>query len=141
MINRETDYAVRAVMGLSQKDYASASELAAAMDIPYRFLRTVVRKLVAAKLVRSRRGKGGGLSLARPARRISLLDVLRAMAPLCLMMNRCLASRAFCRRSGHCAVHARLAILQRQLDARLKSIHFGRLAEASRPWPKRRGKT
>lgn len=140
MITRETDYAVRAVLGLSQKGSASAAELAEGLDIPYRFLRTVIRKLVAKRLVRSRRGKGGGVTLARPARRISLRDVIRAMTPSSLVMNRCLISPSVCGRRPHCAVHAQLRVLQRQLDARLHRVRFDRLAAASRPWPRPRSR-
>ena len=57
----------------------SASELAAETGLPVPTVQKLVSKLVGAGLLRSVRGAGGGLQLARPAAAISLADIVEAV--------------------------------------------------------------
>lgn len=45
--------------------------------MPRAFLRGILQKLTAAGILHSAKGKGGGFLLARPSRRIHLIDALR----------------------------------------------------------------
>ena len=57
----------------------SAAELAAEVGLPVPTVQKLVSKLSAAGLLRSVRGAGGGLQLARPAAAISLADIVEAV--------------------------------------------------------------
>ena len=57
----------------------SASELAAETGLPVPTVQKLVSKLTAAGLLRSVRGAGGGLQLARPAAAITLADIVEAV--------------------------------------------------------------
>ena len=57
----------------------SASDLAAETRLPAPTVQKLVSKLVGAGLLRSVRGAGGGLQLARPAAAISLADIVEAV--------------------------------------------------------------
>ncbi|MCR2832321.1 SUF system Fe-S cluster assembly regulator [Parerythrobacter lacustris] len=57
----------------------SAGELAAETGLPAPTVQKVVSKLTAAGLLRSTRGAGGGLQLARPAAAITLADIVEAV--------------------------------------------------------------
>lgn len=57
----------------------SAAELAAETNLPVPTVQKLVSKLSAAGLLRSVRGAGGGLQLARPAAAISLADIVEAV--------------------------------------------------------------
>lgn len=57
----------------------SAAELAAETGLPAPTVQKLVSKLTAAGLLRSVRGVGGGLQLARPAAAITLADVVEAV--------------------------------------------------------------
>jgi Rrf2 family iron-sulfur cluster assembly transcriptional regulator len=133
LITRETDYALRAMLYLAKQGEQSGSistaELSEEMDIPYRFLRKIVSKLVSAELVLSRRGKGGGLSLARLPKAISLYDVVKAVDPDSIVLNRCLADNDCCNRSGFCGVHAELARMQDVLDKGLRNATLAGVAK------------
>ncbi len=126
MITRETDYAIRATLYLAKQEdqtrSVSTAELSEEMSIPYRFLRKIVSKLVAAELVESRRGKGGGLSLARSPQDISLMQIIRAVDRDAVTLNRCLSEVERCDRSVYCGIHNELARMQKQLDAGLASV-------------------
>ena len=126
MITRETDYAIRATLYLAKQEDLAASvstaELSEAMTIPYRFLRKIVTKLVAAGLIVSRRGKGGGLSLGLAPQDISLMQIIHAVDPDAVLLNRCVVDAKQCDRSLSCGIHVELARMQKQLDAGLEGV-------------------
>ena len=57
----------------------SASDLAAETGLPVPTVQKLVSKLTAAGVLRSVRGAGGGLQLARPAAAITLADIVEAV--------------------------------------------------------------
>lgn len=75
------DYAVRAAVELAAAGGAprKVSEIAAAQDIPPRFLENILLALRRAGLVHSRRGAEGGFRLSRPPEEITVANVLRAV--------------------------------------------------------------
>jgi len=132
MITREADYSVRAILYLSSKwpdGYPiAASILAEKMDIPYRFLRRIVRKLADGGFVVSERGRTGGVRLAKAPDSISLYDVLDAIDPKALRFNACLdAQTADCKRQKNCPVHTELRALQSVVDGKLSEVRFSQL--------------
>ena len=80
-IPRTSEYALRAMAHMArlpEGQGARAQELSAAADIPTPYLSKILRKLVLAGLLTSRKGHGGGFVLSRPARLIRFLDILTA---------------------------------------------------------------
>jgi FeS assembly SUF system regulator len=76
------DYAVVIMCAASRHcggGRVSAGELAAETGIPAPTVQKVVSKLTGAGLLRSVRGAGGGLQLARPAAAISVADIVEAV--------------------------------------------------------------
>lgn len=57
----------------------TVADLAAAQDIPARFLQNILLQLRQRSLVLSQRGADGGYRLARPADQITVADILRAI--------------------------------------------------------------
>lgn len=82
-ISARADYAVRAVLELAVRqgdgDPVKAETVAAAQDIPHKFLEGILGDLRRAGVVDSRRGGGGGYRLAREAAAITVADVIRAV--------------------------------------------------------------
>lgn len=74
--------AAHALALLSQSDegYPSAY-IASSVNTHAVFLRRILRDLVDAGLVEAREGRAGGYRLSRPAARISLAEVYRAVEP------------------------------------------------------------
>ena len=108
MLSKTAEYALRVAVCLAQSpdNLAAADDLAEVTKIPRRYLHKVVQDLVRAQLVRSQPGPGGGYSIARAPKNITILDVVNAVAPL--------------ERIRHCplglASHTRLCPLHRELD-------------------------
>ncbi|MBX6390908.1 MAG: Rrf2 family transcriptional regulator [Frankia sp.] len=79
-ISARADYALRALLTLAASDggLVKGEVLAAAQDLPLRFLENILTDLRRAGLVTSRRGAEGGYQLARPANEIDVATVIRA---------------------------------------------------------------
>ena len=84
MLSKTAEYALRAVvyMGGRPGQPASADLLSEKTQSPRRYLHRVLQNLVAAGLVLSRSGPGGGYELALEAKKISILDVVNSVAPI-----------------------------------------------------------
>ncbi|MBL8991392.1 MAG: Rrf2 family transcriptional regulator [Phycisphaerae bacterium] len=85
MLSQTVEYALRAMMhlaGLPPDAAANSETIAERTKVPKGYLSKVMRDLVVAGLIDSRRGPSGGFRLARPARDISMLDVINAVDPL-----------------------------------------------------------
>lgn len=127
MITRETDYAMRLVLALAERsrkgvDSVSSADVAKEMDIPYRFLRKLAKRLVAEGIIESRRGKGGGVVLARKPDAISLYDVLKATGPRGVELSPCVSKPQDCKRSALCRLHREFKVIQCEVDGRLKAV-------------------
>lgn len=81
-ISARADYAVRAMLTLAAAEGGSPTSvvrLAGEQDLPRKFLEAILADLRRAGLVTSRMGAAGGYVLARPADRICVGDVIRAV--------------------------------------------------------------
>ena len=82
-ITAKADYAVRASAELAAAqpsgEPVKGELLAKRQGIPQNFLENILTELRRAGIVRTRRGADGGYQLARPAREITVADVLRAV--------------------------------------------------------------
>ncbi|MFC4009329.1 RrF2 family transcriptional regulator [Nonomuraea purpurea] len=76
-ISARTQYALCAMVALATAEGPVHAEwVALTQDIPRRFCDNILLQLRRAGLVRSQRGPDGGYWLARPAKEISLADVI-----------------------------------------------------------------
>ncbi len=81
-LSKKADYALIAMRHLGAQptaDAVSTRELAETYAIPGELLAKVLQKLMRAKLLESQHGTHGGYVLARPARSISVADVIQAV--------------------------------------------------------------
>lgn len=108
----------------------SAAELAAETGLPVPTVQKLVSRLTAAGLLRSTRGVGGGLKLARPAAAISLADIIEAVeGPIAL--TQCVdEARSDCSLDACCAVRPHWPIVNEALRGALSQVPLTRLAAA-----------
>lgn len=81
-LTRASSYALHALAHIAAAKPSKPTpshEIAKAHQIPERFLLKVLKPLVAAGLLHSVKGPRGGYRLARPAREISLLEIIEAV--------------------------------------------------------------
>lgn len=84
MFSQTVEYALRAMVQLAADSSGSATtkDIAGKAKVPSAYLAKVLQSMRRAGLIHSRRGVGGGVTLAKPAKNISLLDVIDAVEPL-----------------------------------------------------------
>ncbi|MDK2980295.1 MAG: hypothetical protein PWQ55_642 [Chloroflexota bacterium] len=125
-ITRQADYALRAVIFLSRLDSdqkASTSAIAEEQKIPPSFLAKIVSQLSLAGLIQTSRGARGGVSLARPAAEISVLDVIEAIdGPV--MLNECAGNPDSCPFGESCPLQKIWCDTRQQLLTSLSSATF-----------------
>ena len=81
-VSRSTGYAVLAVCNIAKtqgKGVVLSQSISKAYGIPLEYLLKIMQQLVRANVLRSKRGPRGGFWLARPASKISMLDVIEAV--------------------------------------------------------------
>lgn len=80
-VTAKADYAVRAalVLAAAEGELVKADVVAEAQDIPRHFLDNILNDLRRAGIVATQRGAEGGSRLARPAKDITVADVMRAI--------------------------------------------------------------
>lgn len=130
MITKEADYAIRTVLFLAAseaKKVVSTAEMAGTMSIPYRFLRKIVRKLADENIVKSARGKGGGVSLIKKKEDISLLQILELFDPKSVNLNSCQMDKSCCDRIQVCNIHTKMSTVQSLMKKQLEHITFDQL--------------
>ena len=80
-VSAKVDYALRALLELAAAPPGpvKGEKLAAAQEIPPKFLENILTELRRAEIVATQRGVEGGYMLAKPAAEISVADVIRAL--------------------------------------------------------------
>jgi len=125
-ITRQADYAVRAMVYLAQlgpEKRASTSQIAQEKQIPPSFLAKIVSQLSVAGLLQTSRGARGGVSLARSAEDISLLDVVEAIdGPI--LLNDCVGNNGSCSFGDSCPMKPVWCDAQQELVSRLDNTNF-----------------
>ncbi|MGJ8681209.1 Rrf2 family transcriptional regulator [Paraglaciecola sp.] len=101
-LTRYTDYGLRTLIYLAllpagQK--ASIDEISLTYDISRNNVNKIVHQLGKAEIIQTQRGKGGGISLAKPAEKLNLADlvlllensmqVVECVTPLCRIQPAC----------------------------------------------------
>ena len=80
MLSRKAKYALKALLALARHDAPEPvriADLAEAESLPQKFLELILLDLRNAGIVQSRKGRGGGYLLARPAEKVMLGQVVR----------------------------------------------------------------
>ena len=118
------DYALRVLLFLrvAPGRRGSIADIAAAHHVSRHHLDKVVQRMVAADLVRTTPGRGGGVSLHRDPATITVGEVMPAMDPDHAVVE-CLGPARFCRVAGVCGA--------RDVFARALDAYFAVLDEAT----------
>lgn len=128
-ITRQADYAVRAMIYLSQigpQNRASTSQIAQEKKIPPSFLAKIVSQLSVAGLLQTSRGARGGVSLAKDPGMISLLDVVEAIdGPI--LLNECVGEDGSCSFGSTCPMKPVWCDAQKELVTRLENTNFANM--------------
>lgn len=124
-ITRQADYAVRAVLHLARigDQRIATSTIAEEQRIPPSFLAKIISQLSIAGLLHTSRGARGGVTLARDAKDITLLEVVEAIdGPI--QLNECVGENGVCSFDATCPLRPVWCDAQDDLVAKLKGTNF-----------------
>ena len=128
-ITRQADYALRAMLflaDLEENTRAATSQIAKEKQIPPSFLAKIISQLSIAGIINTSRGARGGVTLARPADEITLLEVIEAIdGPIAL--NQCTLSKNGCPFMENCPIHDVWCEAQDELVKRLSTTNFAQM--------------
>ena len=140
-ITKQADYAIRAVrylsvnydpnLEISEQKRSATSLVAKDQRIPPSFLAKIISQLSIAGLLTTSRGARGGVSLAKPSKDISLLDVVEAIdGPIYL--NECVADTSMCTFDDDCPIKPIWSEAQEALVNKLRTTRFDQFSNGKK---------
>jgi Rrf2 family protein len=125
--------------GGKRKPLLTASSIAEETGLPAPTVQKLVSRLTAAGLLRSSRGVGGGLRLARPAAAINLAEIIEAVeGPI--ELTACLGeTRSDCTLEDACRVRPHWGVVNAALRGALADVPLTRLVHGADAPVARRG--
>ena len=130
-LTKKADYGLIALRHLASIPGATAStkDIAEAYHLPVPLLAKVLQKLTKEKILQSEAGTNGGYKLARPAGRITALEVVRAIdGPV--ILTHCFTEHGKCDQSENCTVREPLRRVHEGILELLNRFTISDLAES-----------
>ena len=103
-LNNTSQYAIRILSYISNKELCSAKELSKVLSIPYKFLTKITTELVKADFILSIRGREGGYKLSRSASEITIMEILNYFNEF-IEQKECLLGIGKCDGTNKCGLH------------------------------------
>lgn len=131
IFSKKCEYGMQAVLYLAAQEKGtliSAEDISKVLKIPREFISKILQSLKESGLISSSKGKSGGFSLAKPASRIKLIDVVAAIDGLD-MFDSCVLGFAECSPTHPCPVHSTWGPLRTQTYDMLTSETIDKLKE------------
>ncbi len=132
-MTKGVEYGIEGILYLARRDRGEPAlirEISRATAIPETFLSKIFQRLATKGLIRSRRGFRGGFRLARPARRITLREIVEALqGPI--EFHRCLDHLRERGRTGRCHVRRVFEKAQRKVAAILDQTTLEDILQAA----------
>jgi Rrf2 family protein len=129
-INKNTDYAARALMTLASNKgkYMSVMDISMAQKIPYQFLRRVMQPLIKNKMVVSREGALGGVKLFLNPKDIRIMDLVRIYHEK-VELSECTFRGKPCANRAHCVLRKEVTRIEKQAFAEFEKLTIKKLLQ------------
>ena len=135
LYSKSAEYAVQAMIYLAEHEgrgLSMVSTIAEAYDIPRHFLAKLVQTLTRNHLIKSYRGRNGGIKLARPSDKITMLQVVSAIEGPPPEHERCVIGLDVCSDDVACPIHNQWQHINDLVQETLNSQTMAELAEGMR---------
>ncbi len=130
-MSKTAEYSVRILsfMAVDETKLYNAEMLCHYLEIPFRYLRKQLTRLVKSGLLVSRQGKNGGYKISRPIKEISLWEIIEVTEGV-QNQHECLLGFDNCVFGSKCSLHEKWATVQNAINEMLKSTTLAELKEA-----------
>jgi len=128
LINRNTDYATRAICFMAKKhnQRLSVDDLVRHLKIPRPFLRKILQILNKKGILKSYKGKGGGFLLKQSPEKIFLIDLINIFQGR-LKIKECFLGDKICPKVRSCPLGHKLKDIEDYVIRQLKSLNVASL--------------
>ena len=117
MLSQQSKYALRAVQYLGKVEkgtFYRVNEIALATGLPAPYLSKVLKLLSQRGILRSRRGKNGGVALSDDENSVTFLDICKAVDDP-IVKAECVLHKRVCNAARPCAFHEKWSATKRKL--------------------------
>ncbi|MDP8206425.1 MAG: Rrf2 family transcriptional regulator [Candidatus Electryonea clarkiae] len=131
MITTTSEYAIRAVGYLTNSEddvRIGSDEIAEATHVPKRFLLKILNTLKNQGILRTSRGIGGGFSLAKDPKKLTLFDVVSVFEDIS-RFSHCLSGDQNCSSENPCPLHKKWNAILEKMEDLLKGTTFSHYRE------------
>ncbi|MFQ6617204.1 MAG: RrF2 family transcriptional regulator [Fidelibacterota bacterium] len=131
LLSRACEYAIQTIIYLAKRggdNYISVKEISEKSSIPFYFLGKIVQKLNKNGLLISYKGPNGGVALAKPADKITLLEVVEAVDGL-EFKNKCVIGLPRCDDNSPCPLHRKWEVVREEIARMLGSRNVSELLD------------
>ena len=130
VLNKETDYAVRALISLGMKaeGWVSAKAISDEQAIPYQFLRRILQELIRNGLVESKEGAGGGVRLGKNPAEIGVAAVIEIFQGK-VQVSDCMFRKQLCSNRANCVLRHQIMRIERMVNDEFAKVTIGKLID------------
>ena len=131
IFSRACEYGIRSVLYLAINPKSGpvlVRDIAGALKLPFPFLAKIIRTLTLQGLVHSVKGPGGGVTLAKPAEEMTLLQVVEAIDGLDLTKV-CVMGISDCSEEHACPLHEQWGAARKQIVVMLENQSVAEITE------------
>ncbi|MBD3380082.1 MAG: Rrf2 family transcriptional regulator [Candidatus Omnitrophica bacterium] len=130
LLNKNTDYAVRAIVYLAgrKESVVSSREISERQDIPLHFVRRILQDLVREGYLVSREGAGGGVRLVKKPGDISVSELIELYQGD-IQISECMFRKRVCPNRSTCPLRKRLKKIEKKLADEFRNITVRDLLE------------
>lgn len=131
MMSKSCEYGLRATLYIAARregSYVSIRDISQELDISFHFLTKILQKLTHNGILKSYRGPSGGVDLARPAKNISLYDIVRAIEERDIFTS-CVLGLHGCGEKQPCPLHDHWAGERGRIEKMFRGATLDRLSK------------
>jgi Rrf2 family transcriptional regulator, iron-sulfur cluster assembly transcription factor len=131
LLSKSCIYALRASVLIASKKndgFITIRELSDELNISFHFLTKVLQEMTKAELLESYKGPNGGVKLARPANKITFMDVVESIDGD-YMINECVLGLPGCGVMKPCALHDQWSVLKTDIINMMNEYNLEAIAK------------
>lgn len=130
LINKNTDYAARALIFIAQRkgELVSTMDLENYLGLPRPFLRKILQVLQINSILESIKGNKGGFKLNKDPKDILLIDLMKIFQGD-FKLTDCIFKKNICPNAGTCLIRKQVSEIEVMVFSKLKKVTLKSLAK------------
>ncbi|MCH7732433.1 MAG: Rrf2 family transcriptional regulator [Candidatus Marinimicrobia bacterium] len=132
LYSKSAEYAIQTMIYIAEKMTdipIITDEIADEFQIPNHFLKKIVQVLTKHNLLKTYRGRHGGVTLARPSRDIKIIDIVEVIDGPVSSSDMCVIGLDVCSDEAICPFHNNWMTIQDSIKSLLENENLEHLAE------------